>query len=69
MPTYWIKVAHSGYYIEANDIMKARAFAIEKYREQYPLRATLRNPAKSCFARLVDYNPIAVFEARTVNYK
>lgn len=68
MPTYWIKVGHTGYHIEANDTKGARILALDKYREQYPLRAKIRDPAKSYHIRETDINPIAVTEARIVRY-
>lgn len=70
MPTYWVKVGHTSYNVEANDSSGAKMLALDKYREQYPLRAKLRDPAKSVRVRETDINPIAVSEARIVkDYK
>ena len=68
MPTYWVKVGHTGYNVEANDSSGAKIVALDKYKEQYPLRAKLRDPAKSCRVKEIDINPIAVSEARVARY-
>jgi len=65
MPTYWVRIGHSGYYVEANNPQEAKMFGIDKYKEQYPLRSKLRNPAKNCLVRLISINPMFVATART----
>ena len=68
MPTYYVRIGHTGYYVEANRGSEARVVALDKYREQYPLRAKLRDPAKGLLLWESDINPIAVTEARFVRH-
>jgi len=68
MPTYYVRVGHTRYHVEANDASGAKIVALDKYREQYPLRTKIRNPVKNIYVREANISPLAVSEARIARH-